>query len=93
MYFEKKSSGDYPLKIWFSLTATMLKCLLFSFFHFIVITSKKVFVDHPKNKHDLFSFQMRPYQRVKIKNYAARTPQWKKIDQEIQQLTKKYDHV
>lgn len=33
------------------------------------------------------------HQKIKIKNYSARIPQWKKIDQEIQQLTKKYDQV
>ena len=33
------------------------------------------------------------YAKQKIKNYSARVPQWKKIDQEIQQLTRRYDQV
>jgi hypothetical protein len=36
---------------------------------------------------------MRGNQKIKIKNYSTRIPQWKKIDQEIQQLTKQYDQV
>ena len=32
-------------------------------------------------------------QKIKIKNYSSRIPQWKKIDQEIQQLTRKYKQV
>jgi hypothetical protein len=36
---------------------------------------------------------MRANQKIKIKNYSSRIPQWKKIDQEIQQLTKQYQQV
>ncbi|CAF2142988.1 unnamed protein product [Rotaria magnacalcarata] len=36
---------------------------------------------------------MRPYQKEKVKNYSARIPQWKKIDKEIQQLTKQYHQI
>jgi len=32
-------------------------------------------------------------QKIKIKNYSTRIPQWKKIDQEIQKLTQQYDQV
>lgn len=31
--------------------------------------------------------------KQKIKNYSSRIPQWKKIEHEIQQLTKQYDQV
>jgi hypothetical protein len=33
------------------------------------------------------------YSKQKIKNYSPRIPQWKKIDQEIKQLTQQYDEV
>ncbi|CAF4286437.1 unnamed protein product [Rotaria socialis] len=36
---------------------------------------------------------MRPNQKIKIKNYSVRIPQWKKNDKEIQQLTKQYDQI
>ncbi|CAF4529317.1 unnamed protein product, partial [Rotaria magnacalcarata] len=36
---------------------------------------------------------MRPNQKVKIKNYSVRIPQWKKNDKEIQQLAKQYDQI
>ena len=36
---------------------------------------------------------MRANEKIKIKNYSARIPQWKKIDQEIQQLTRQYNQV
>ncbi|CAF1086604.1 unnamed protein product [Rotaria sp. Silwood1] len=32
-------------------------------------------------------------QKIKIKNYSARIPQWKKIDKEIQQLTQLYNQI
>lgn len=32
-------------------------------------------------------------QKIKIKNYSARVPQWRKIDKEIQQLTRQYAQV
>ncbi|CAF1003170.1 unnamed protein product [Adineta steineri] len=32
-------------------------------------------------------------QKIKIKNYSSRIPQWKKIDQEIQQLTRQYKQI
>lgn len=35
-----------------------------------------------------------PSQRQdKVRNYSRRVPQWKKIQQEIEQLTKSYDQV
>ncbi|CAM2714458.1 unnamed protein product [Rotaria socialis] len=36
---------------------------------------------------------MHPNQKIKIKNYSVRIPQWKKNDKEIQQLTKQYDQI
>jgi hypothetical protein len=36
---------------------------------------------------------MHANQKIKIKNYSTRIPQWKKIDQEIQQLAQQYDQV
>ncbi|UJR37181.1 hypothetical protein I4U23_029889 [Adineta vaga] len=36
---------------------------------------------------------MRDNQKIKIKNYSQRIPQWKKIDQEIQQLTQRYNQI
>jgi hypothetical protein len=36
---------------------------------------------------------MHANQKIKIKNYSTRIPQWKKIDKEIQQLTQQYDQV
>jgi len=36
---------------------------------------------------------MQNKQKIKIKNYSGRVPEWKKIDQEIQRLTKQYDQV
>ncbi|CAF1301233.1 unnamed protein product [Rotaria sordida] len=32
-------------------------------------------------------------QKIKIKNYSTRIPQWKKIDKEIQQLTQQYNQI
>lgn len=32
-------------------------------------------------------------ERNLVRNYSSRVPQWKRIDQEIQQLTKRYDQV
>ncbi|CAF3667749.1 unnamed protein product [Rotaria sordida] len=32
-------------------------------------------------------------QKIKIKNYSTRIPQWKKIDKEIQQLTQQYNKI
>jgi hypothetical protein len=42
---------------------------------------------------NLFIFQMYANQKIKIKNYSSRIPQWKKIDQEIKQLTQQYQKV
>ncbi|CAF4311288.1 unnamed protein product [Rotaria sp. Silwood2] len=36
---------------------------------------------------------MRANQKIKIKNYSTRIPEWKKIDKEIQQLTQQYDQI
>lgn len=36
---------------------------------------------------------MPAHQKIKIRNYSARVPQWKKIDQEIKKLTQQYDQV
>ena len=48
-----------------------------------------------KEKSSIISFyvQMFNHQRIKIKNYPARILQCKKIGQEIQQLTRKYDQM
>lgn len=36
---------------------------------------------------------MRPERKEKIRNYSSRTPQWRKIHDEIKNLTKRYDEI